>query len=409
MTDNSFYHPWMNNKGLLFYKNLPGFEDMSLPKPYDYILKNFKKPIIIYQGIGKVPLDDVLIPEKNLDETNSQGIDVFLDDTLTYRNRNPKKNFGFLHFSEFLSETDYSEITSEELESLENFAESNSLNNIRVFTKDYGVEKLNQNFQRISVFCYSPVRFREIDYDKVQKPIIRKPKMTFHCAINRYTPTRHLIMSYLAGRNGNFSWPFNASIENSMKAPWFEPEKFSQKHIKRLKKGSKLLKKQGKQYYIDETPGNSKTNIEDTYTLEIKRPWIQKSELFRNQTFNLSFSNCFCCIVNETKYAQPFPTITEKLIYPLLFGLPFVVVGPPGTLEFLRKEHGHNTFSDLWDESYDEIENHSERLKRIFDLIDYIDNLDYDQRKKFQKKISKKLQENAYRYQWDLPDPNNDI
>jgi hypothetical protein len=54
------------------------------------------------------------------------------------------------------------------------------------------------------------------------------------------------------------------------------------------------------------------------------------------------------------------------------------LVAPPHTLRYL-KEEGYKTFNEFWDESYDEYENHGERLMKIFDLIDYIDSKSIDE------------------------------
>ena len=47
---------------------------------------------------------------------------------------------------------------------------------------------------------------------------------------------------------------------------------------------------------------------------------------------------------------------------------PFILLAPPHTLEYF-KIFGYQTFSDFWDESYDDIEDHGERLARIFTII----------------------------------------
>jgi hypothetical protein len=52
---------------------------------------------------------------------------------------------------------------------------------------------------------------------------------------------------------------------------------------------------------------------------------------------------------------------------------PFVLGAPPYTLKLL-KEHGFKTFSDFWDESYDSITVHEERLLKIFEVIDFINS-----------------------------------
>ena len=57
----------------------------------------------------------------------------------------------------------------------------------------------------------------------------------------------------------------------------------------------------------------------------------------------------------------------------MIMGLPIIVVAPPYTLEYL-KTFGIKTFDKWWDESYDREENHYQRIKKIFNLIDYINS-----------------------------------
>jgi hypothetical protein len=47
---------------------------------------------------------------------------------------------------------------------------------------------------------------------------------------------------------------------------------------------------------------------------------------------------------------------------------PFILLAPPHCLKYL-KESGYQTFDQFWDESYDSIEDHGERLKKVLELI----------------------------------------
>jgi hypothetical protein len=60
--------------------------------------------------------------------------------------------------------------------------------------------------------------------------------------------------------------------------------------------------------------------------------------------------------------------ITEKTTKPLAFQHPFIVYGNSGTLRTL-KSWGFETFSNLWNEDYDEIGNTSLRRDAIVDLL----------------------------------------
>ena len=60
--------------------------------------------------------------------------------------------------------------------------------------------------------------------------------------------------------------------------------------------------------------------------------------------------------------------LTEKTFKPIALGMPFVIVGTAGSLKYLR-DYGFKTFGHLWDESYDVIEDHHQRIQAISSLL----------------------------------------
>ena len=65
--------------------------------------------------------------------------------------------------------------------------------------------------------------------------------------------------------------------------------------------------------------------------------------------------------------------MTEKSLRPIACGQPFILASTHGSLEYLRS-YGFKTFSHIWDEQYDLIEDSEERLIRIADLMKQIAN-----------------------------------
>ena len=65
--------------------------------------------------------------------------------------------------------------------------------------------------------------------------------------------------------------------------------------------------------------------------------------------------------------------LTEKTFKPIALGMPFVIVGTRGSLEYLRS-YGFKTFGDIWDESYDSAED-DVRITRIAELLKSLDTL----------------------------------
>jgi predicted secreted Zn-dependent protease len=68
--------------------------------------------------------------------------------------------------------------------------------------------------------------------------------------------------------------------------------------------------------------------------------------------------------------------LTEKTFKPIALGMPFVIVGTKGSLEYLRS-YGFKTFGHIWDESYDQADD-SVRIQRIASLIKSLDELPTD-------------------------------
>ena len=76
-------------------------------------------------------------------------------------------------------------------------------------------------------------------------------------------------------------------------------------------------------------------------------------------------------VVLETLFDDDRLHLTEKSLRPIAVGQPFILAGTHGSLEYL-KSYGFQTFSDVWDESYDQIEDPAERLIQIAELMKYI-------------------------------------
>jgi hypothetical protein len=60
--------------------------------------------------------------------------------------------------------------------------------------------------------------------------------------------------------------------------------------------------------------------------------------------------------------------LTEKTFKPIKYGQPFVLVGPPGSLEELRSR-GYRVFDDVLDNSYDLISDNTQRWCAVRDVI----------------------------------------
>jgi hypothetical protein len=105
------------------------------------------------------------------------------------------------------------------------------------------------------------------------------------------------------------------------------------------------------------------------------------------------YSDVFVDIVTESRFAQPTANYSEKVLQPIFYKKPFIMVGPPKTLEYMRSM-GFKTFSDFWDESYDECINHEDRLAMIFKVIQELDEKPIHELRKMYNEMAYILEHN---------------
>ncbi len=87
-------------------------------------------------------------------------------------------------------------------------------------------------------------------------------------------------------------------------------------------------------------------------------------------------------VVTETHAYQYAIAETEKTFKPIKYKHPFILVGAPKSLHYLKKK-GYKTFSNWFDESYDEIDNHRDRIVAIANLCKEIDSWDRSKKQQF--------------------------
>jgi hypothetical protein len=86
------------------------------------------------------------------------------------------------------------------------------------------------------------------------------------------------------------------------------------------------------------------------------------------------YTNSYCNIVFETVFdadGSGGTFLTEKTFKPIKHGQPFVVVAPPGTLQVLR-DLGYRTFDSVIDNTYDSIEDNTQRWIAVRGVIESI-------------------------------------
>lgn len=132
---------------------------------------------------------------------------------------------------------------------------------------------------------------------------------------------------------------------------------------------------------------NTWSNAEDMYRRHLKRT---PDCVLKDHTFDvldienledMNPNNCFpleACeesflfLVTETNADDDKLFFSEKIFKPISIGMPFILLGNPGSLSVL-KDMGFVTFDDWWDESYDDEPDLSLRIQKIIEIIKWID------------------------------------
>ena len=109
-------------------------------------------------------------------------------------------------------------------------------------------------------------------------------------------------------------------------------------------------------------------------------------------------------LIPETLFDTTKTHLTEKSLKPIAMGQPFIIIGCPNSLAYLRS-YGFKTFGSLWDESYDYEESPTVRFKKIINLIHNIANLssaEYQKMATEAKKIALYNREYFYSEKFEL-------
>lgn len=114
------------------------------------------------------------------------------------------------------------------------------------------------------------------------------------------------------------------------------------------------------------------------------------------------FQSTFCHIVTETLFYGTTLHLTEKSFRPIVNKRPFILAGPPHSLEYLRS-YGFQTFSEFWDESYDQEMDPHRRLEKIAKLVADLNKLDLSKLEELLVKMNEVLEHNYNHFYNKLP------
>ena len=106
-------------------------------------------------------------------------------------------------------------------------------------------------------------------------------------------------------------------------------------------------------------------------------------------------NNSLIHVVTETVYRGNRNHLTEKTFKPIVIQQPFIIQSCKGSLEYLRR-YGFRTFSEFWDESYDEAED-SVRTYEIGKLLQSIHTMSQKEKTALQTAVNSTVEHN---YNW---------
>ena len=310
-------------------------------------LKELSTPYVVYTGVG----------EFQLPFEPTENFTIYLFEPLTFYIEGEKLNMGFYHEPVL---ADYDKIKSYELDSLLHYDV-----NIIVKTCDYNVSKyFTEKYPTLNLLCEdSFIRYVSPHPHTIPgKTILRNKK--FFCPNWRYTYHRHLIMNYLADKDGNFSWYFIVEPDLDKKV-WVDYNTIPNKIRTQVENGERLLRQT--HFFLDKKHApvehfNEKTAWPSGH-YGITAEYIEKMR------------ECFVAVVNETRFSQQTGNFSEKTLDAIKAECAFVLAAPPYTLEYVMKL-GFKTFSEFWDESYDLEEDPMKRMVKILETLEYINGLD---------------------------------
>lgn len=335
---------------------------------YAELLKTFFKkvttPYAIYCGVGPIKYLEMPVCNMNLAHQkmcNKKGLRFYLWEPIsTYDLRFGKdEKTTYVHYTE--EEAKY--IRSYELDSIAQYVKRNKLTNVYVYTPNSKIKKyFQESYPDLQLDCLPvgwvyPVTLNidEKDMDIDPNSITKK----FWAGNWRYASHRHCVASYLVNtvdlKDYNLSWIYKSTSQILLNNKFAElPRK------QMLLEGSNKLGKL--------SPLAMDIGIDRKYNID--------EYVHINMDTNPAkhYKECLVAIVNETRFAEMTPLLTEKIMNAMLNCRPFIMVGPPGNLAYMKR-WGFATFSDIIDESYDNETNHTKRLDMIFTEIDKIAKL----------------------------------
>lgn len=394
----------------LYSFNVPNvIEDISNPMINLEIIPSINKDnredirYMVYMNNSYIKeLDNITHDEEGRNTLNTDGLHIYLYEPIcsySVDRIEPMHTQGF--YSEFSNEVPEN-MRSDELDSIYNYVTRNKLTNVTVHTGDYNVDYWYPVYREHMKLVCDDIFITTL---KKNMNVRTEPSnefiRNFICLNWRFTKHRQLLANFLATHQGLLSWHFKADFDILKKDLYFDLDNWETQHPElytQLKLGCDNVQ-QNSPYCVDKY-SPAATIVTDPKYVDMWPPVIDSNPgytpaLYNRVSNNLSdfYFESFIDIVNETRFAQPTANLSEKVFQPMQYFRPFVLVAPPKSLEYL-KSMGYKTFSDFWDESYDDELDHGKRLAKIFELLNRLFAMTNEEQRSLYEKMIPVLKHN---------------
>lgn len=375
-------NPWEQG---FFWNNFPTKpkENLKFTKEYSQLthLRGKKYPYILFTGIQELPFEHITSNKPLLQGLKKKGfLHIYLLEPVSYFSNPGEYNHGY--YSEF-HHSHNPNATCSEIESIDKFSRETGIR-VTVHMCDYKFKYYYQKQYPNLEFVCDDLFLKLHTRPPINVYFKKRLKTKFMCINGRYTPHRHMVMAYMVDKPGYYVWRFTGSLDKIRSDMDWVDESLPWDY---------LIKN-------NEIVNDSYLSVDIDFHKEQVNNWtgdgMVTSVNCHSDIIIDKINDVFCYIVNETRFAQPTGNISEKTFQAVNSFSPFVLVAPPRSLEYFRKL-GFKTFSQWWDESYDKIENHADRMNAIFKVIDYINGKSLKELKTMYKEMKPLLDYNADR------------
>ena len=354
-----------------------------------------RSPMLFWRNYGYIhQLDNLLYESEVIDYLNEHGLIIYLYEFSMFYNGEKRKpeppnqidtNASYLSriyrnkLHDFIVDNDIDSLRCYDFDSIEQFVKKNKLTNVTVATCHYNVDKVFQHkysdFKLVANNCCLPGLVRRIEDEYQIKDSVVAFVNKFFIPLFRYSSIRHIIISFALDKNICASWYYRGDFEILKKNLWFNIEEWKNEHpeyYNMIYQGAEKLAEVAPLVLDDINGGKSAelTGVNDHFKFP---PGMDG--YFITAEMAKFYQSCFCTVVVESIFAHPMSIISEKILIPIRCKRPFLLVGGPHSLEYLKKL-GFRTFDQWWDESYDQEEDHEKRLIKILKIIEKLNEKD---------------------------------